>query len=122
MIVFMTKYRVPQSFLYKIGDLACLYALFGYTSLSDDGSMVLPPEVKASDGIATMQHFLAASKRAFPEIVLHHRGRTFSVPWNVTDELMEALIPAVLKVGEGDIPRDVNMLLHAVDHARKLIL
>lgn len=122
MIQFWQKYQVPREFFYKIGDLGCLYALFGYTALSDRGSMILPPKVKATQALAIIKWFFTAGRIALPEIVLHSLGRTYSPPWEAVDELFGMVWPAILKIGEGDIPRDVNMLLHAVDHARRMLL
>lgn len=73
---FAMKYRVPQNFLYKMGDTGCLFALIWYTAPAGGGNMILPSNVKATHVIAFVKRLTVASRIGLPEIVFHQRGRT----------------------------------------------
>lgn len=122
MVRLATKFQIPHTFVYRISSVVCLLALIEYDFLSGGESLILPRKPKAQEAIAIVLHDMAALKIASPELNLKYLGRTFNFPWSAVDECLDVALPATLRVGKGDTPRDVNMLLHFIEHLRKMIL
>ena len=122
LVDFFTKYKIPSYSLYPLCDKICLFVLILYSFLSESSVMILPRNATGEVCVNTTLYLLKGLQKSTPFFTLKHGGKKFILPWQTVMELARIYVPLIVKVGNGNFPRDGNHLLHTVDHFRQILL
>ena len=117
-----TKYRVPAYALYPLGDFACRGQLILYAHFSKRQDLMLTKDRRPEAYLSFVLQVFSVFEKSFPYLVLRSGDKVFKLPWIAAKEAAILVFPEILKIGDGHPPRDVNFMLHAIEHVRVILL
>ena len=83
---------------------------------------MLPEDRRPKAYLSFVLQVFGASEKSSPNYVIRSGNRVFELPWVSAKEAALLAFPEIMKIGNGHLPRDVNFMLHAIEHVRVILL